>query len=61
MVRNEMLRFHMRLIGVLVILTVIAAGTVLAFHKPLRAWAYAYTGEEDLLPQVKGIKFFLKS
>ena len=45
----------MRLIGVLVILTVIAAGTVLAFHKPLRAWAYAYTGEEDLLPQVKGM------
>jgi hypothetical protein len=40
---------------VLGILAVAAGGAALFLRRPLRAWAYSVTGEEDWLPQVKGI------
>jgi len=50
-----MFRFHIRLLGVVAILSVIAGGAVWLFRTPVRAWAYGVTGEESWLQQVKGV------
>ncbi len=49
-----MFRFHLRLFAWLTLLAFLLGGIVLVFRAPLRAWAYAVTGEENLLAQVKG-------
>ncbi|MBN1579727.1 MAG: hypothetical protein JXA89_03420, partial [Anaerolineae bacterium] len=53
--RNPIVRFHTRLLVVLGILIVTTGGAMALLNKPLRAWAYSVTGEEDLLPQIKGL------
>jgi hypothetical protein len=55
MTQNTVLRFHVRTFVIVAILVASAGGTMALFHRPLRAWAYHVTGEEALLPQIKGV------
>ena len=52
---RDIFRFHIRTFVSLVVLSTIVGLGAFAFHDPLRAWAYGVTGEEGLMPQVKGV------
>jgi hypothetical protein len=58
MVKNEIVRFHVRLLLIAVVVGVIAGGAALAFRGPLRSWAYGVTGEEGLAQQIKGVAYY---
>ena len=54
MANKDLLRFHIRTgIAVVVLGALIVLGAAL-WCTPLRAWAYDVSGEESLVPQIKG-------
>jgi hypothetical protein len=55
MIKTDLVRFHVRLIAAAALLCAAAGGVAWFLRAPLRAWAYDVTGEEELLPQVKGV------
>jgi len=52
---GEILRFHVRLACAALTVLIVAGVALFLFRRPLRAWAYAVTGEEDALAQAKGV------
>ena len=55
MLNNDIVRFHIHMLAVLGLLAATVGGVMWLFRRPLRAWAYNVTGEEEALAQLKGV------
>ncbi len=52
---NEMMRFHIRLVAVILTVGVLMGGAAAIWRAPLQHWAYRLTGEEEAMAQLKGL------